>query len=384
VGGKRLALFLDGTWNSIDDNTNVWRLRSLLAEQDDEGVEQRAFYSSGVGTARGEYLRGGALGYGTSKYVRAAYRWLVEQYDEGDEIFVFGFSRGAYMARSLTGLIATSGLLKPGAPLSVEQLYERYTSKCEPIYKLDFRKRAGEAISHDDQRLLNYSRRVPIRMIGVWDTVGALGVPFGRIRGFSRQALRFHNPNLSKIFQNAFHAVAVDEHRAAFKPTLWTRFRLKDKPYDPPSPGQVVEQRWFVGAHSNVGGGIANDEMAQLPLAWLKQKAQDLGLAFRYDVPVAGEEHRGPINDSFSEFMFGVYRFLKFFRRFHRTIGADERDVVRGRSRAVNETIDGSVFDRWQADPTYRPPGLQEWAKRKGIDPGAAAGARDAETGAAI
>lgn len=374
--GKRLALFLDGTWNNIDDNTNVWRLRSMLAERDAQGVPQRAYYSTGVGTARGEHIRGGALGYGLSRYVRAAYRWLIEQYDDGDEIFIFGFSRGAYMARSVAGLMKTSGLLFPGAPISVEQVYERYRSRAAPIWRIG---RDGPRDAAEE-RLIENSRRVPIRMIGVWDTVGSLGVPFGRIRGVSRQALQFHDTDLSDTFQHAFHAVAVDEHREAFKPTLWTRYRPGEEPPRPMRPRDEVEQRWFVGAHSNVGGGIANDEMAQLPLAWLKDKAEALGLAFRQPVRIRGGEHRGAINDSFAEFMKGAYRLFKLNRRYHRTIGADERQVKGGHSLPVNETIDASVFDRWRGDPDYRPPGLAAWSRRRGIDPGSVTTSLDART----
>ena len=378
--GKRLALFLDGTWNNINDNTNVWRLRSLLAEKAADGTPQRAYYSTGVGTARGEYLRGGALGYGLSKYVRAAYRWLVEQYDPGDEIYVFGFSRGAYMARSLTGLIKTSGLLLPGSPLSVEQVYERYRSEAKAIHRIEF----DGPRDAEERRLVAYSRRVKIRMIGVWDTVGSLGVPFGRIRGISSDTIRFHDTDLSTIFEHAFHAVAVDEHRAAFSPTLWTQFRPEEEPWKPLRPLDEVEQRWFVGAHSNVGGGIANDEMAQLPLAWLKAKAESLGLAFRYPVPIGGDEHRGPISDSFAEFMRGISRIARLNRRHYRAIGAPERTVTRGRSRTVNETIDASVFDRWRTVPGYRPPGLVEWGRRRGVDVGSVAGTVYAATGDAV
>src|SRR5215471_8220770 len=100
---KRIGIFLDGTWNSVETNTNIWRLRSLCAEEDANGMRQAAYYDEGVGTARGEWLRGGMLGYGLDRNVLKAYRWLVENYNPDDDIFVFGFSRGAFTARSLTG-----------------------------------------------------------------------------------------------------------------------------------------------------------------------------------------------------------------------------------------------------------------------------------------
>ena len=116
---KRVAVLLDGTWNTVNDNTNVWRLKSLLASQGRDGLEQISYYSVGVGTAFGERLRGGG------EIIRA-YEWLIDHYNFGDELFIFGFSRGAYTARSLSGLISKCGLLAAGAPLSVNQLYARY------------------------------------------------------------------------------------------------------------------------------------------------------------------------------------------------------------------------------------------------------------------
>ena len=120
---KRIAIFLDGTWNTSNDNTNVWRLKSLC---DPSAPDQLVYYSKGVGTSFGEEVRGGVAGYGIDQEIIDAYSWLTEFFVSGDEIYIFGFSRGAYTARSLSGLIAKCGVLKPGAPLSIEQLYARY------------------------------------------------------------------------------------------------------------------------------------------------------------------------------------------------------------------------------------------------------------------
>jgi uncharacterized protein (DUF2235 family) len=380
---KRIALFLDGTWNNVDANTNVWRLRSMVAETDAAGLQQRAYYHAGVGSSAGERVRGGALGYGLGREVMRAYRWLIENYEDGDDIFIFGFSRGAFTARSLAGMIASCGLLRPGAPLSVEQLFDRYRlhKQARPIWKILFETGEGRPISGEEQRLIDYSRRVPIKMLGVWDTVGALGIPFGNIPGLSRRSFQFYNTNLSKLYENAYHAMAIDEHRPDFKATLWTRFTPAAPDPNPRHDGdQKVEQRWFVGAHANVGGGSMNDELPQVPLAWLKDKAEQLGLAFRSEVPLRGREHMGPVSDSFASFMWGLYRFARLGRRHHRVIGADTRTVARGTSDTVNETIDATVFERWRRDASYRPPGLVDWAARRGADPAAVASAIDAKT----
>ncbi|MGH6736740.1 MAG: phospholipase effector Tle1 domain-containing protein [Methyloceanibacter sp.] len=128
---KRLAVFLDGTWNTVNHNTNVWRLRALCAKHSADGSVQRAYYDPDVGTLLGQKVRGGWWGIGINENIVDAYQWLIENYDPGDEIFIFGFSRGAYTARSLSGLISKC-LLRPGAPLSLDQLYGRYRRASEP------------------------------------------------------------------------------------------------------------------------------------------------------------------------------------------------------------------------------------------------------------
>src|SRR5258708_5036581 len=139
-GCKRIALFLDDTWNTVSDNTNIWRMRALCAETSIDGAKQAIYYDHGVGTRFGEHFRGGMFGYGLDRNVQAAYRWLIETYSPGDDVFVFGFSRGAFTARSLTGLIARCGLLQPGAPLSLEEVYARYRQGgvVRPIYQLQW------------------------------------------------------------------------------------------------------------------------------------------------------------------------------------------------------------------------------------------------------
>jgi uncharacterized protein (DUF2235 family) len=118
---KRLAIFLDGTWNEVDSNTNVWRMKLLCAPTSTDGKPQLTYYDIGVNGAVG-----GSTGKGLDANIRKAYEWVVENYNDGDEIFIFGFSRGAYTARSLAGLIANFGVLKPGSPIGVGQLFSRY------------------------------------------------------------------------------------------------------------------------------------------------------------------------------------------------------------------------------------------------------------------
>ena len=353
---KRLAVFFDGTWNRPSARTSVCRLHELTADRDPEGVAQLTWYRPGVGTRWGEWLRGGVLGVGTSRNVRDAYAWLAANYDDGDHVFVFGFSRGAYSARSLAGMISRCGLLTRGARTGVDEVYRRYAA--------------------EDGRLVPGARRIDIHFVGVWDTVGALGVPWGRIRGLSRSTMLFHNTNPSARYRNMFQALAIDEHRAEYRPTLWTASQAEGVPLRPLEAGQTLEQRWFVGAHSDVGGHRQDPSLARLPLAWLWERAEECGLRFTAPVPLDGEEHLLPVSDSFGTFLHGLYRVARLNRRHHRTIG---RGPVRteggdGLSHSLNETIDGSVFDRWREDGGYRPPNLAAWARRRRCDPAALRG----------
>jgi len=361
LGRPRIALFLDGTWNTLNDNTNVWRLKSLCVQDS----HQQVYYSAGVGTAKGEKITGGAFGIGINEEVEAAYEWLVEHYVENAQIFIFGFSRGAFTARSLAGFISKCGLLKPGSPLSLKQLYERYRKgTATSILSLQH---TDQALSNEDRWLKKYSRPVPIWFQGVWDTVGSLGVPLPCVPHVSRHDFDFLETDLRINDTHAYHALAIDEHREAFTPTLWT----KTVPSTGSAPGERdfphVEQRWFVGAHANVGGGYENDLLAQAPLKWMKQKAEEHNLLFKDTVDLDDGANSCPIHDSLAEMAHGIYEILTLGKHYYRPIGADPVDGDNGRTHTINESIDATVFDRWRADATYRPKNLVDWASRKGV-----------------
>ncbi len=361
---RRLALFLDGTWNTVNDNTNVYRLKSLCVG----GAEQLCYYSAGVGTQYGERVMGGMFGYGLDAEVIQAYEWLVENYNAGDRLFIFGFSRGAFTARSLAGFISKCGLLMAGAPMSLTQLYDRYKQGSTPHTILRLQKMSNQDLATEDQWLKKYSMPIPIWFQGVWDTVGALGVPFGNIPFISRSNYGFLETDLRINDTRAYHALAIDEHRAAFAPTLWSKRAVKGEESSAPRPLSDVEQRWFVGAHADVGGGYANGVLAQIPLRWLMQKAQAHGLAFKQTVVIDGDENRAGIHDSFTEMAGGFYRVCRLFQPFFRAIGAAPEVIADTTTTTINETIDGSVFERWRQDPQYRPPNVATWAQRHPVD----------------
>ena len=367
---KRLAVFLDGTWNEPGDNTNVWRLRSMLAAQDVQQNTQLSYYDAGVGTHWYDRFRGGAAGVGLSQNIREAYQWLIENYDDKDEIYVFGFSRGAFTARSLAGMIAKCGLLLPGSPMPVLQVYERYErDDAKPMHRLPKSLNNATDLSPEDRWMIQYSRQIRIRFIGVWDTVGALGVKLIPSRHEKRGEYNTHFVRLSKFFDYAYQALAIDEHRKPYPPSKWYHYipeKVPDKVHVPPPE---VEQRWFVGAHSNVGGGYRDDPLPQLPLQWIQQKAALAGLQFRNNIQLAGDEHLAKPVDSYAKFLKGTYRVIKFGRRSYRDIGTDREQVTGGWIEPALETIDGSVFDKWRADEQYRPKNLQDWASRIRVTP---------------
>ena len=361
---KRIALFLDGTWNNVSNNTNVWRLKSLCVQSPDQLV----YYSAGVGTQQGEQLSGGMFGIGIDDEVTSAYEWLVENYEEGAELFIFGFSRGAFTARSLAGFISKCGLLKPGSPVSLKQMFERYR-KGTAISILELAKATESALSVEDKLIKNYSQSIAIWFQGVWDTVGSLGVPLPFFPKVNSKDFTFLETDLRINDTHAYHALAIDEHREAFAPTLWVKSTPKQGDTYPPRKLDAVEQRWFVGAHANVGGGYEDDLLAEVPLCWLVSKATGHGLEFKHSVVIDGNVNACAIHDSYAEMAHGVYKAVTFGKQHYRPIGAEPVDTGDAVITTINETIDGSVFDRWRNDETYRPKNLSEWAGRRSVDP---------------
>lgn len=333
---QRLILLFDGTWNEATDRTNVFRLVSHLRQHDGD-ITQRYFYDEGVGTERFNRFMGGGFGIGVNKNIRQGYEWLVKRYEEGDEIWLFGFSRGAYTARSLAGLLRKCGLLRVHTRALENQAFSLYRDKSvapESPAAISFRK--------------DFSREVRVRFLGVWDTVGALGVPtFAE----GASANTWHDTELSSRVDYAYQAMALDEHRCNYEVPLWVTDSGLKKPEN-----LDVEQRWFIGAHANVGGGYgAKDPLPDLSLAWMMSKAMAVGLKLDPFQPRPDAWMTEPA-DSYKAFLLGSYRIIKtvatfgngrFYRRY--ATGREDRP-------AVNVSVDDSVWMRWH-DPqfNYRP-----------------------------
>src|SRR5260221_1230626 len=365
---KKLAICLDGTWNQVNSNTNVWRMRALCAPKDAAGTQQLIYYEVGVNG-----FLGGVFGKGLDDNIRLAYEWLVENYIDGDEIFILGFSRGAYTARSLSGLIAKLGILKPGSPIGIAQLYDRYKrGDEETIWRLADMQSSGslQNITTEERWLLKYSQRADVKMVGVWDTVGSLGLKAFTIEGISRSSFDFLETGLRIHILSGYHALAIDEHRGDFASTLCTVRTPNDPKAVMAAPRDIsnVEQRWLVGAHANVGGGYATDLLPQAPLQWIMKKAQSQGLAVRNEGDLDGDALSAPLADSYKEFPYGLYS--KVTWPLYRTISAEPDIQDNGTHVNVNESINKSGFARWRSDPSYRPRNLLEWADRKHVDPG--------------
>lgn len=257
---KRIIICCDGTWNTPEkkDVTNVTKFARAI-KQSDSGTPQVVFYDWGIGTDGGaDKIKGGAFGAGIDKNIQDAYRFLVHNFAIGDEVYLFGFSRGAYTVRSLVGLIRNCWLLRKFNAELIPDAYKVYRS----ISGVDDKK--AKAFR------LKYARKIRIKFMGVWDTVGALGIPIGLFGKYNEKKYGFHDTTITSIVDNAYHSLAINEKRKPFKPTLW-----KTKP-----KRANTEQVWFVGVHADVGGGYKEAHLSDIALNWMVKKATQCDLSF--------------------------------------------------------------------------------------------------------
>ncbi|MGI9381129.1 MAG: DUF2235 domain-containing protein, partial [Methyloligellaceae bacterium] len=270
----------DGTWDDgtnpgDETKTNVYKLYNAVKPQDATGVNQVPIYIKGIGTENApetsedctpdfhNFVKG-AVGIEVSEKIQSAYRQLVEQFSPEDQIFVFGFSRGAFQARSFAHLVTHYGILPAEDIDRFSRIWRHYLH--HRTEKQDGELKKIRAITHWPQR---------IRCLGVWDTVGNLGLPVLKGLHFNRQ-FRFHNTQLNDKIDIALQALAIDENRGPFSPTLWTR-----KKNQKPVADQIVEQVWFPGSHVNVGGGFSDSGLSDIALIWMAERvAETSGLSF--------------------------------------------------------------------------------------------------------
>ncbi|MDQ6702537.1 MAG: DUF2235 domain-containing protein [Pseudomonadota bacterium] len=275
---KKLIIFCDGTWSEpTEHGTNVLMMLQATESADAEGNPQLVHYIAGVGTRKGERFRGGTFGLGISDNIIDAYSFIVSNYEYGDEIFLFGFSRGAFTARSIAGLIHNLGVLyRYNLPL-VAEAYKHYKNKT-----LDWKPKGKEA---DIWRQNNcHSWPTKIKFLGLWDTVGALGAPYGEILGYVVDKLfkcGFHNVELSESVESAYHALAADERRWVFRPTrveLTDYHNKRNRANRAERDFPLYAQKWFPGVHTNVGGGYDRHGLSDCALEWIADCAAKNGL----------------------------------------------------------------------------------------------------------
>lgn len=272
---KRLVVCCDGTWNKPDSRmiTNVEKLARTVQTDPGAsgGAHQLVYYVSGVGAGSyaADRLLGGAFGFGLFHHVVACYRFLAQNYEPGDAVYIIGFSRGAYTARSVAGMLGRVGLLTRASLVE-----ERLPAAVRMYQRADLPEGAFgasvEEFTHD------HCHPADVEFLGVFDTVGALGVP-----GLNRLAPQFHDVQLGDSVRRARHALALDETRLKFEPTLW---EAPDQAGETRTQDERVKQVWFEGAHSDVGGGYRETGLSDTALLWMAREAHDAGLVF--DVPL--------------------------------------------------------------------------------------------------
>jgi uncharacterized protein (DUF2235 family) len=316
---KRIIYCADGTWDSSksDNPTNVCRFYRALPKS----AVQLPFYDDGVGVDGSPILHwlGGAMGTGIWQEVKEGYAAIAHAYEAGDDVFLIGFSRGAYTARSLGGMIAIAGLPTTNFDDAlVDEAFSAYRDRDD---------REQILASLDKYKLFD----AKIKMIGVWDTVGALGIP-SIVGGVDPILYGFLDTALHPDVLNAHQALATDERRSEFPATLWT---------SSPAPGQTIEQIWFAGVHSDVGGSYAETGLADITLSWMMNRGKALGLDFD---PAAWTAY-GTIDPKHA--LDTIHESWKLWWGFPK-----HRDVAPG------SMLSDSVVLRCQNDATYRPVNL--------------------------
>ncbi len=264
---KRIVVRADGTWNRPEEDlekdfpTNILKLARAIKPIGSDGIPQQVFYDWGVGSYYSK-VTGGITGKGLHKNIMDNYRYIVQNYKPNDEIYLFGFSRGAYTIRSLCGMINNCGILKRPDAARIQEAFDLY-------------KKRGSVNAPDGKNSIAFRKTYShasrkIKFVGVWDTVGAMGIPISFLGLFDDKD-EFYDTKLGRNVEIARHALAIDEHREDFLPTIWEKRQNMD-----------LIQVWFSGAHSNIGGSYKPDQDGSLasdtPLSWIMREAKGLTL----------------------------------------------------------------------------------------------------------
>jgi len=332
---KRIVICADGTWNRPEENlekdfpTNVLKFSRAIAPLADDNIVQTVFYDWGIGSYHSS-VAGGALGKGLDKNIKDCYRFIVHNYEVGDELFFFGFSRGAYTVRSLCGMINNCSILKKENANLINNAFNLYkNSKFYVSHPFSIKFRQDHAVKVETK----------VKFVGVWDTVGSMGLPTS-IFGFIKPKNLFYDSKIGSIIQTARHALSIDEVRKDFEPTIWVQDN--ENKVD-------LKQVWFAGVHSDVGGGYKPDSngrtLAEIPMLWMKKEAEIQKLKFQSHLEVPTDALTAKHNEQ---------------KKFYKLLGTHERIIL------PHTPIHITVKERFEKDDSYRPPKLVEYVNKNG------------------
>ncbi len=260
---KNIVIFSDGTGQEGGKgyNTNVYKLFNMI---EDRSLDQIAFYDRGLGTGWRK-VTGSTSGAGISKNIKESYEFLFENYQSRDRVYLFGFSRGAYTVRSLSGFVDMFGILPKSRHELIDEAYK--------IYKIE------DKVKREEQRKnflgRHHTMRCPIRFIGVWDTVGALGLPYKTLDLLNPFKHDFHSTGMCMNIEVGRHALALDEERKVFEPVYWDESKAG---HTPDEIRQDIMQVWFSGVHTDIGVGYREAQLSDISLTWMQKEAAAAGL----------------------------------------------------------------------------------------------------------
>jgi uncharacterized protein (DUF2235 family) len=327
-----IVICADGTWNRPEEDiekdfpTNILKIaRSIKPKQ--ASLKQHVFYDWGLGSYH-SHVSAGATGRGIHKNILDGYRYIVQNFAVGDDIYLFGFSRGAYTVRALCGLINNCGIVKrPDARLINEawKIYKSPASKNHPDGEDAVQFRTDHAHTKNN-----------VHFVGVFDTVGALGIPIS-LMGMFEGDDEFYDTKMGSNVAIARHALAIDEKREDFEPTIWS-----------PRAGVDLKQVWFAGVHSDIGGSYPPDKggfnIADVSLKWMLDEAKTAGLKLEPHI------HENLTDGSKGRLHESRKKLYRFKRPLHRAISIDN----------IPTRVHPSVKSRYEAEDKYRPKQLRK------------------------
>lgn len=337
---KKIIICSDGTWNTPLQTkngkicpSNVYKILQCISGEDEKKNRQIKFYDAGIGAESdklGRLIRG-LTGKGLSANIEDCYRFIMNNYEIGDELYFFGFSRGAYTVRSTVGLIRKCGILKRQNSNMYKIAYDFYRNDIKPD-----KPEAKEFRS-------KYSYETNIEFIGVWDTVGRLGIPLPFKWMTKLLKNGFHDTTLSSTVNNAFQALAIDEKRKPFKPTLWD--------LQPSIEGQTVEQLWFPGVHTDIGGGGGKNGLSDITLGWMIAKAKLCKLSFDEEILNSFGYSPELLENVDTNVCIAYYLFM-----------VKKRDICESLRQGVK--VSNEAYSKYVEDKEYKPVNLIEYLEK--------------------